>query len=234
MCLSTVSRRFCSTLPGAEVRLASLWCPKSAFFCKWGLCFPFSSHWELPQMAMTSYCMESGLATSYDSSLGTHRCISSVPMHLCTFSFLRWSQAYCPMAGAPSFCQSLLLFPFITWVECLEHFLVKTDSKTTLSTSVLHIHGNQISCFLVERAHVFPLPFSYHQCICWSFFCCPRPLGFFSMSRFMLQWVGHLVAARGAPAAVVAFVWVDVLSTCGKWGLAWESLLQLLAVTHLG
>jgi len=59
-------------------------------------------HHELSNM------MESGLATSSASSLRTHGCISSGPMDLCTFKFLRKSQNWSsPLVGSSSFSQSL-------------------------------------------------------------------------------------------------------------------------------
>ncbi|GAB0190261.1 mitochondrial enolase superfamily member 1 [Grus japonensis] len=46
----------------------------------------------LPYCQDFSNMMESGLATSSASSLKTRGCISSGPLDLCTFRFLRWSR----------------------------------------------------------------------------------------------------------------------------------------------
>lgn len=156
--MCAVSRRVCSMiLPGTEVRLASYSAPRLPFlpFCKWGLCFPFFSHWELPQMTMTSQWMESGLVTSSDSTLRTYGCILSVPMDLCTFTFLGWSQASFPIAGGPLFCQSLLFSSLVTWVECLEHFLVKIV-KNIIEHISFPYPWKPALLFPLERAHVFP------------------------------------------------------------------------------
>ena len=58
---------------------------------------------------------------------------------------------------------SHLPLPSAAWVVWLEplHLLVKTEAKKIIEyLSLLHILGNQVSCFLPERAHIFPsLPF---------------------------------------------------------------------------
>ena len=102
--------------------------------------------------------MDSGLASSSTSSLRTHRCTSSVPMDLCTFRFHRWSWTLSsPTEGSSSFSQSLPSSS-VTWVVWLEHLPVKTEVKKVVEyLSLLHIpRGNQVSHFLLERAHIFP------------------------------------------------------------------------------
>ena len=63
------------------------------------------------------------------------------------------------LLGGSSFSQALPL-PSVTWAVWLEHLPVKTEAKKSEHLSLLHILGNQVSLFLLERAHIFPsLPF---------------------------------------------------------------------------
>lgn len=134
-------------LPGGFVSVTFLtwgWGWKScSFLClpyfsfwRWGLLFPFSSQWELQWTDMTSQItMGSGSATSSASSLRMSRCISSGPMVLCTFMFLRCSQVWSsPTVGNALFPQSLPV-PSVTWVVWLEHSSVNTKAKKSLITS---------------------------------------------------------------------------------------------------
>lgn len=79
--------------------------PDLAFFpfSKGGLYFPISSHQELHWISGTSQIWHSGLTILCASSLSTFRYISSGPMDLSTFSFLKWSHTWSsPRAGSNS------------------------------------------------------------------------------------------------------------------------------------
>lgn len=81
----------------------------------------------------------------------------------------------------PSFCQSLLLSPFITWFGALlgedrvRNIIEYLSSPYPWKPGLLFLAG--------EGPH-FPQPFSYHQCTYRSFSCCPGPLGFFFNESF--------------------------------------------------
>ena len=81
-----------------------------------------------PDCHNLSNMVESGLATLSASSLRTRGCISSGPMDLCTFRFLRQSRTWSsPTVGGSSFSQSPPS-PSATWAVWVEHLLLKTYS----------------------------------------------------------------------------------------------------------
>jgi len=96
MCLNISPRRTYSMIfPGTEVKLTSLYFPRSSFlpFLKMGVMFLFfQSLRASPDSHDFSILMVSGLATSPSTSLSTLRCMSSVPIGLFTFKLIRWSQ----------------------------------------------------------------------------------------------------------------------------------------------
>lgn len=117
-------------------------------------------------------------------------------MDLCTFTFLRWSQACFPIARGSSFCQSLLLSPFIIWFGTL---LGEDGVRNIIEYLSSPYPWKPRLLFLAEEGPRFPQPFSYHQCTYRSFSCCPWPLGFFFNESFHTAVrVWRFVAARGA------------------------------------
>lgn len=86
---------------------------------------------------------DSGLATSFGSSFRTHGCTSSAHMDFCTFRFLWWLKTwFSPTVGGSSFSLPL---PFVIWVVCWEHLLVKIEMKKVAEyLSLLHVPHNHI------------------------------------------------------------------------------------------
>lgn len=110
-CLSIVLRRI-YYLAGCRGDANWTVVPWGLLFCvceNWG-CFPFSSQWGLHWIATTSQkMMDSGLATSL-GYLRTLKCILSVHIDLCIFSFFRWSWNWLSsVVNGSSFFQSLPL-----------------------------------------------------------------------------------------------------------------------------
>jgi len=133
-------------LLGTEVRLSSPGLPFFPFSKMGVLIHLFQSVGTSLDCYNFSNMMDSGLATS-TSSLRTHGYTSSDTMDSCTSS---------PTAGSSSFSLTLPL-PSATWAVQPEHLPMKTEAKMLLSTSAFSIsQGNQFSCFLLTRAHIFP------------------------------------------------------------------------------
>jgi len=106
-----------------------------------------------------SKMMESGLASASAMSLRTRVCISSGPLDLYTFRFLRQSQTWSsPTAGGSSFSQSLTL-PSVSWVVWLEHLLLKTEAKKSFSTSAFSTSQVTRSPASFQRGPTFSLVF---------------------------------------------------------------------------
>lgn len=143
MSLGIVSIRVCSLiLPNTEVRLTKL------YFCSSSLCsfLKMGCH----NFSNTMNCV---LATSSDSFLRIHECISLSPINLCTFKSLRWSQTWTfPTAGGFSFSQSLPL-PSVTCMVWLEHLPVQIKAKKdTEYLNIFHNLGSHVFLFLQEMA----------------------------------------------------------------------------------
>ena len=159
-CLGIVSRRISSMiLLGTEGRLTALYFPGSSFlpFLKMGVMFPlFQSVGTSLDCNDFSNMMDSGLATSSASWLGTRGCTSSGRMDLCTCRFLRWSQTRSsPYSGL------CFILPVPAFAICdlggVAGALAGEDwgKKVTKYLSLLHIPGNQVSHFLPQWTHIF-------------------------------------------------------------------------------
>ena len=96
--------------------------------------FPFfQSLWTSSDCHEFSNIMESGLATTLANSLRTLRRISSGPMDLCMFRFLRWSRTWSSLpVGGTYLPQSLSCGPSTrdVWKEGLSVALVNTPWPT--------------------------------------------------------------------------------------------------------
>lgn len=104
---------------------------------------------DLPNM------MDNGIVTSSALSLRTHRHISSGPMDLWNFQFLRWSQTRpSPTAGGSSFSSPFLCPLQLEW---LEHLLVKTKAKKSLITYVFSIPQEVRSTISFQKGPTFCL-----------------------------------------------------------------------------
>ena len=101
--------------------------------------------------------MNSGLTTSSTSSLRTCGCISSGLMDLCNCKFLRWSQTWASLiVSGFSFSLSLPLLS-VTWAVVAGPLAGDKWGKKVIDyLSLLHILGNQVSCFFLEKVHIFP------------------------------------------------------------------------------
>lgn len=101
------------------IACSSLGLPLS-LFKKWRLYFPFFSHQELHLTATIFQIWWIVAQQLSSSSLRTHRWISSDPIDLCTFWFLRWSRTwFSPTVVLGSLFSQSLHLPFMTWAGAL-------------------------------------------------------------------------------------------------------------------
>ena len=155
MCLSMAFRSYCyMILPATEMRLTVLQFPGSSFlpFLRMGVMFLlFQSVGTSTDSHGLSFMMDSTLAISSSSSLRRHGWFLWVPIDFCTFKFFRWSQTWSsPSASRSSSSQFL---PLLSVGEDWSKEVIKY-------LTLLCIHHDQLSRFILERVHIFPgLPF---------------------------------------------------------------------------
>lgn len=102
-----------------------------------GTVFPLFLVGTSPDCQEFSNMMVNGLANSSASSLKTYKCISSGPMDLCTFRFLKLLKPNLPLQWVVLYSTSRFVFcDLAVWLEYLP---VKSEAKVIDYLSLHHI-----------------------------------------------------------------------------------------------